>query len=425
MPTTFYINLATMSSALAVSIMLLVSSAMGAKAGRTAQGWFSATVLCNVLGLLCEFAIGFLLGKPGAAAGVWLRILDWGCYAFSALMNITFALYLLAYLRTKGSVPKRTMLPIIICSAVSMVLAAASQLWDIYSYFDSGNQYHQGQLFWVALIPPVLSLVILTAVILHYRRGMSRRELATLLTYTAMPIACTAVEIVVGDLWLSYFAAAITLFLVYLNLQVETRRRMKEQEMALLEGRMSMMISQIQPHFIFNTLSAITRLCDNPGAREALTTFADYLRVNMDSLSRKEPVPFQWELEHIKEYLWLEGLRFKERLEVVYDIRADQFMLPVLTVQPLVENAVRYGVTKRIGGGMVTIRTEETGQGFRIQVIDDGMGFDPKAPPQEDGRSHTGIENVRLRLQALCGGTLQVQSVLGQGTTATIDIPKA
>lgn len=423
MSATYLINLVTMSCALAISLILLLSVLMGAKADRVTQGWFFAVVLLNVLGLLCEFAVGLLMGRFGTAIGVWLHILDWLSYTFSALMNMAFALYLLAYLQTKGMSLRRAMLPIYICSAASIVMATVSQFTGLYSHFDVGNNYHQGSLFWVALIPPVLSLAALTGVIVRCRSSLNRGELATLLAYTAIPIFCTIIEVLVGSLWLSYFAASITLFLVYLNLQMDFRRRMKEQEMALAESRMAMMISQIQPHFIFNTLSAITRLCENTEAREALTTFAEYLRVNMDSLSRREPVPFQWELEHVKEYLWLERLRFEEKLAVVYDIRAEQFMLPVLTVQPLVENAVRYGVTKRSAGGVVTIRSEETSQGYRVTVMDDGAGFDPQAP-FGDGRSHTGIENVRTRLKTLCNGTLRIQSAPEQGTTAIIDIPK-
>lgn len=422
MAVTYFVNLVTMSCAMAVSVILLLSAAMGAKVDRATQRWFFITVLMNVLGLASEFAVGLLAGKPGMAVAVWLHIFDWACYAFSALMNITFAMYLMAYLSARRTMPRRSILPVIAFGGASIVLATVSQFTDLYSSFDGANEYVQGRLFWVALVPPVLSLIALTALTLRHRASLSRRELSTLLAYTTVPIVSTAVEVLVGDLWLSYFAASITLFLVYLNMQVEAQRRMKEQEMALTESRVAMMISQIQPHFLFNTLSAITRLCQSADARQALTTFADYLRVNMDSLSRKEPVPFQWELSHVREYLWLEGLRFEERLTVVYDIRADQFMLPVLTVQPLVENAVRYGVTKRREGGTITIRSEETAQGHRVSVIDDGVGFDPRAP-QADGRSHTGIENVRVRLQALCGGTLRVQSAPGQGTTAVIDIP--
>lgn len=423
MPVAFYINLMAMTSALAVSLVLVAVTAMGPKADQRTHRFFLFTVILNVLGILCEFTTASLLGRPGAGVRLGLQLCDWGSYAFSALMHVSFAAYLAAYLDFRGKAARRLLSMVALCSGASLLLAAVSQWTHLYSSFDEGNQYQQSSLFWVGLIPPVLSLLVQTGAILGQRHRLKGPALAALLAYTLVPLASTAVEIAVGGLWLSYFAAAITLFLVHLNLQMALQRHSREQEMALAESRMALMVSQIQPHFLFNSLSAITQLCGNEKARQALATFAGYLRVNMDSLSRKEPVPFSWELAHVREYLWLEGLRFEERLNVVYHIHTDQFQLPVLTVQPLVENAVRYGITKKPKGGTLTISTEETPQGYRITVADDGLGFDPQAPP-EDGRSHTGLANVRLRLAAMCGGTLQVESAPGQGTTATIIIPK-
>lgn len=419
----YILNLVTMCCAMAISLLLLAAAATGAKCSRITQKWFSVTVLLNILGLLCEFSVGFLQGYPGKTARIWLHILDWSCYVAAALLNVAFALYLTAYLREKGEVPKQTLLPVHLCSVASIVLATISEFTNLYAWYDSANVYHQSPFFSLALLPPTLSLLSLTAITIHYRASLSRRELATLLAYTLVPLLCSVLEMAIGGLWLSYFAASITLFLVYLNMQVETRYRMKAQETALAESRIAMMVSQIQPHFIFNSLSAITNLCENPKAREALTTFSEYLRVNMDSLSRKEPVPFAWEMKHAEEYLWLEKLRFSQKLAVEYDIRADDFLLPALSVQPLVENAVRHGLMRRAEGGSITITAEKTEQGYRVAVADNGVGFDPKIP-REDGRSHTGIANVRLRLQALCGGTLRIESTPGQGTTAIIEIPE-
>jgi len=171
-------------------------------------------------------------------------------------------------------------------------------------------------------------------------------------------------------------------------------------------------------------------LCDrNPQAQNALLAFSEYLRVNMDSLSQTQPIPFETELRHVKQYLWLEKLRFEERLRVEYDIRTTDFMLPVLTVQPVAENAVYHSLFKNGRGGTVTIKTEETDNSFRITVVDNGLGFNPAQPPENngrshDGRSHLGIENVRSCLATMCGGTLAIRSILGAGTTVMIEIPK-
>jgi len=147
----------------------------------------------------------------------------------------------------------------------------------------------------------------------------------------------------------------------------------------LTENRISIMLSQIRPHFLFNSLTAIQELCliDPETASEAMGEFSHYLRGNIDSLSINKPVPFEKELHHVKMYLSLEKRRFSKKLNVVYDVLTSDFFLPALTLQPVVENAVRHGVVKRNEGGTVTIRSEKTETGIIITVTDDGAGFDP------------------------------------------------
>ena len=202
-------------------------------------------------------------------------------------------------------------------------------------------------------------------------------------------------------------------------------KRAREQEKELLESRVSIMLSQIQPHFLYNALSSIRQLCesDPEAAQTAIEDFARYLRGNLDSIKRSTPVPFTKELEHIQIYLSLEKMRFEDDLRVVWDVEADGFMLPALTVQPLVENAVKYGVGKKPGGGTVTISTKELPDRYTVTVQDDGVGYDPNKT-QDDGRTHIGIDNVRSRLSSMCGGELSIESTPGQGTTAVITIPK-
>lgn len=162
---------------------------------------------------------------------------------------------------------------------------------------------------------------------------------------------------------------------------------------------------------------------DPETAQEATVTFADYLRGNMDSLKQKEPVPFSKELEHLKKYLYIEKLRFGKKLNIVYDIETEDFVLPQLSIQPLAENAVKHGISKKRGGGTLTIATRETDASFEVIVSDDGKGFDV-TEVKDDGRSHVGMDNVRRRLKEMCGGEVIINSVIGEGTTATVILPK-
>lgn len=196
-------------------------------------------------------------------------------------------------------------------------------------------------------------------------------------------------------------------------------------ELKLQESRISIMLSQIQPHFLYNTLNSIYQLCEtNPmRARSMVNSFAEYLRNNLSSLDEPGLISFKTELAHINTYLDIEKIRFEDTLEINYDIQCVDFLLPVLTVQPIVENAVKHGTSKKRGGGTVTISTKESDEYYIITVSDTGCGFDT-TQKKNDGKRHIGIENVRQRLLNMCGGVLTIESEVGVGTIATIKIPK-
>lgn len=230
-----------------------------------------------------------------------------------------------------------------------------------------------------------------------------------------------------------FFKLGFTLFILaqfsymirYARNTLAAARKTQALEKELVQNRIAIMLSQIQPHFLFNALTAIKQLCaiDPAKAEEAVGQFAGFLRGNLDSLTHTGAIPFEKELTHIENYLSLEKMRFGKRLSIAYDIDVSDFSLPPLTVQPLVENAVRYGVTKKPSGGTVTLSTRETEDAVILTISDDGVGFDPSAK-KEDGRSHIGIDNVRSRLENQCSGHLTVSTVPGNGTTATIILPK-
>ena len=261
--------------------------------------------------------------------------------------------------------------------------------------------------------------------LVRYREAIERQESAALWSYILLPVLAMCVQIFVYGVALLNLAVTISILVIFLFLQVEQARRTKERELELTQMRISVMLSQIQPHFLYNALTTIKGLCatDPPQAEKAVDSFSLFLRGNMNSLTARRPIPFSQELTHCRNYLELEQLRFGERVKAVYDLPVTDFSVPTLTLQPIVENAVRHGITKRREGGTVWIATEETEGGWRITVTDDGVGFDPEKKP-EDGCGHAGIENVRMRLENQCGGGLDVESVPGRGTTVKIDIPR-
>ena len=197
-----------------------------------------------------------------------------------------------------------------------------------------------------------------------------------------------------------------------------------EHERALLaEQRIQIMISQIQPHFLYNTLTTIQSLClENPRKAAVITErFATYLRQNIDSLNKAVLIPFRKELDHTLVYAQIEMERFPN-IHVDYEIEDEDFFLPALTVQPLVENSIRHG-TRGIPRGQIEIITNLLPDCHEIIIRDNGKGFSPDEVPEEEG-SHIGIRNVQERLQKLCAGTMNIESEKGRGTCITIHIPR-
>lgn len=207
-------------------------------------------------------------------------------------------------------------------------------------------------------------------------------------------------------------------FYTWLHLQF-----VREHEQALVaEQRIQIMISQIQPHFLYNTLTTIQTLClENPRKAASITErFAAYLRQNIDSLQEAHLIPFRKELDHTLVYAQIEMARFPN-IHLDYEIEDEDFLLPALTVQPLVENAIRHGI-RGMMKGHIDIITNRLPACHEIIIRDNGQGFSQKEEQFSEG-SHIGIQNVRGRLEKLCGGTMNIESAIGKGTCVTIHIP--
>ena len=210
------------------------------------------------------------------------------------------------------------------------------------------------------------------------------------------------------------------------ELESQSRRLEAEKnvvEAELKESRVAIMLSQIQPHFIYNTLGTIERMClkDPEKAFDLVRNFSLYLRGNFSELDSVTPIRFAEELKHVEHYVNIEKVRFPD-MNIEYDVGTTDFVLPALSVQPLVENAIKHGLMRLESGGTVLIRSYETSAHFCVEVKDDGMGFDTSLPV--DGKKHVGLRNIRGRLKAMVNGELIIESQPGTGTRAIIMIPK-
>ena len=196
-----------------------------------------------------------------------------------------------------------------------------------------------------------------------------------------------------------------------------------ENNAKLAESRITTMMSQIRPHFIYNTLGSIEHLCqsDPLKAKELVHNFAKYLRGNFGELDNPKPILMSQEMEHVRYYISVENIRFPD-MTFTFEMNSDDFLIPALTVQPIVENAIKHGLMKLSKGGVVHVVSYETETHYGISIEDNGVGFDTEILIND--REHIGIRNIRERLKVMVGGTLDIASTPGVGTKVVITIPK-
>ena len=223
-------------------------------------------------------------------------------------------------------------------------------------------------------------------------------------------------------------AMVVILRIIPRGINAATKARELETEKTALhaqlaESRISTMMSQIRPHFIYNTLGSIEQLCelDPDKAGELVHNFAKYLRGNFGELDNPRPIMMSQEMEHVRHYVSIENVRFPD-ITVSFEMNTGDFRIPALTIQPIVENAIKHGLMKLPRGGRVWVMSFETDTHYCVTVEDNGVGFDTQK--LLDDRKHIGIRNIRERLKAMVGGTLELESEPGAGTKVRITIPK-
>ena len=296
--------------------------------------------------------------------------------------------------------------------------------------FDKHLDYENRLLFLSPYFTGMIYMLLLLRYSIRFFKSKERTKGATVIFIVFLTIFECYLEAayIVVDLMDEIVALDVIIFYFYLIsiYQREMETKLRTSELELEKSRRVLTLSQIQPHFMYNSLTSIIYLCDKDTqkTKNALIDFSKYLRQNLDAMSRNGLVSIKEELEHTKIYLSLEKLRFDDDLNIEFDIRNEMFMLPVLTVQPMVENAVKHGINSSESGcGTVCITTDETETHHRITIRDDGAGFDTSALDLLD-ESHIGINNVRKRLEDECGGELIINSVPDEGTECVILIPK-
>jgi len=273
--------------------------------------------------------------------------------------------------------------------------------------------------------------IIITVIVIKYHKIIGRFNSITLNIFVFFQIHQAFGETKSEFTHAFFFISCCCLFFYLINYQImsqeiqENKRQIDLQNEKIEKMQIQTLLLQIKPHFIFNALSSISNICnkDSELAKESINKFSLYLRANLQSLTSDDLIFFSKEIENVNNYLYIEKMRFQERLNIIYKIDEDDFKLPTLCLQPLVENAVKHGIMKKITGGTITISSSSNESNYIIIIEDDGVGFDLKDLGKMD-ESHVGIANVKKRLKLIINGDLTIDSEINKGTKVTIKIPK-
>lgn len=292
-------------------------------------------------------------------------------------------------------------------------------------YIDTSGAYHARAFYFVSGVVFYIAGFMIFLFIKNFKT-ISKPMLFAMLSFILCPTIVLALRFFGLSVNLISPATTISFVFMFCSCYMWQAQINREQQVTIANNRLLMLQNQISPHFLYNTLNVIYFLCGkNPKAAQlAISHFSEYMRANLENLEGVSLIPLDKELETVECFLELEKLRFGNNLEIVYDIDFVDVAVPPMSVQILVENAVKHGIGKKWNGiGRVFIRTRRMAESDLIIVEDNGVGFDVK---ELDGDSplHVGIRNVRERLRRLLGATLLIESEIGKATVATISIPR-
>ena len=409
----------TMCGALmAMMLMGVVFSAVMPALSRWNRGFFLTFFSLLFLYVVVIFIDVILYADPDTLkAGKAVVLVEYLFFSVLTLMPIPFLLHCCGE-SAKGSALARAGLAL---WGVFWLLLIAGQFTDAFYYIAPDHQYARGAWFPLLMAPLAFIMFLTVAGLLKRRRKLSKRVLMALLVYLLPTAALIVLYMfkpvdVLLSIWL--VLCAQTMFGLILTDSIDQYMR---QQRELAHERANVMVLRMRPHFIYNTLMGIYSLCNqDPGkARQVTMDFTNYLRKNFNAVASENVIPFSAELEHTRAYLAVEQAQHEDMLIVDYDTPFTRFRLPPLTLQPLVENAVKHGMDPYSGPLHISVRTRYADTGVEIIVQDDGVGFDPS----DESKPHATLANIRQRLEMMCGGSMDIASRPGEGTVVTVTIP--
>ncbi len=375
---------------------------------------FSLMFLCAVT---CFFALILWYDPSKAVASMIIYLLE-GVFLVTPVFMPT--LFLLHY---SGEKIKTSVLFWLVTAVLGIyfIMLAITPFTDFFYYVTPDNHFFRGQ-FYAFFVTPLAVCMILNTTGLFFRvKILPKKYYIALLVYclymTTVILIHLFYEVEVAVVLGMALFALVSFGLILLD----NMEQFMHQQREIANQRASVTVLQMRPHFIYNAMMTVYYLCkqDSDKAQQVTLDFTTYLRNNFAAIASEEPIPFADELKHTQAYLAVEQAQHEGRLFVDFDTPHTHFRLPPLTLQPLVENAVKHGMNPSGKPLHIYVKTIQTNSGSEIIVENDGPDF----VPANDNEPHIALNNIRQRLEMMCKGKLEIQPREGGGTSVKVTIP--
>ena len=311
--------------------------------------------------------------------------------------------------------------------SISGILLIVNTRKEFIYTFDNRNTYYRLEFGMLPGVIAFVGIIITFGVVMEYIKYLHTFEKIATIIYLVLPIIAVVLQSFHYGVSFTYLSLVLSSLALFISFEVNYVQYNSEKERKLAEERIRLFNNQIQPHFIFNSLSVIKYLI-RKSPEEAVDTveeFAGYLRSSTDLMNKDECVPVNQELNLVKHYAYMQQKRFSDSIKYVFDIKDDNFSIPPFTIQTIVENALEHGLRESgKDDGVITVKTYKKGKAHIVEISDNGSGFDTQILEDESNNEHVGIRNTKARLRLMCNGSIDVTSNTGNGTVVTMKVFK-
>ena len=387
-----------------------------------------ALMIVSALLMISDATAWLFRGNTSEAGFYIVRIANFAAFFFAFLTMPLVAEYITQIFETRSGVRglfwKYIEWALFVIGTILLII---NQFHEFIYAFDERNTYYRLAFGVLPGMIAFVGIVITFGVVLQYFQYLRTIEKTATLVYLILPIIAVVIQLFYYGVSFTYLSMVISALTFFITFEIEYVQNNIEIKKQLAEERIRLFNRQIQPHFIFNSLSLIKHLIrkEPEEAVETVEEFAGYLRNSTDLMNEGDCVPVKNELDLVKHYAYMQHKRFGDSVRYVFDVQDEEFDIPPFSVQTIVENALEHGL--RASGtvnGIITVKTYRKDKAHFIEISDNGAGFDTHILDVETQSEHVGIKNTKERLSLMCGGTLEIKSETGKGTVVTMKVPE-